>query len=116
MHDSTDNTWLAQKATIEERPFPTNTPLIGGLIARFRSAWNSVATKWYVRPLLQQQNRFNHLTAQQLAEHDAWLAAQDHEQTHLAQQVAQLGSEINSLAQRIEALNQRLDQQDRVDG
>jgi DNA repair exonuclease SbcCD ATPase subunit len=33
--------------------------VIGPAIARFRELWNSVATKWYVRPLIEQQNEIN---------------------------------------------------------
>ena len=43
---------LVEKSRVVERPFTSNVPLAGPFIARFREAWNSVSTKWYVRPLL----------------------------------------------------------------
>lgn len=53
---------LRAKATVTERPFTSPFPLV----AQFRSLWNSIAAKWYVRPLLAQQNEFNQLVAEQL--------------------------------------------------
>lgn len=44
---------------VREQPFTSRLPLIGPLIAWFRDRWNRIATKWYVRPLLEQQVRFN---------------------------------------------------------
>jgi GT2 family glycosyltransferase len=44
---------------VQERPFTSKIPVIGPAIARFRELWNSVATKWYVRPLIEQQNEIN---------------------------------------------------------
>ena len=44
---------------VREQPFRSDKPLIGPLIVRVRSLWNSVATKWYVRPLIRQQNTIN---------------------------------------------------------
>jgi O-antigen chain-terminating methyltransferase len=44
---------------VQEQPFQSRVPLLGPLIAWFRERWNRVATKWYVRPLLHQQQHFN---------------------------------------------------------
>jgi hypothetical protein len=45
--------------TIRERPFVSQLPVLGGLIVTIRELWNSIATKWYVRPIIQQQTDFN---------------------------------------------------------
>jgi O-antigen biosynthesis protein len=45
----------AANAVLEEVQFESRLPLI----ARLRAAWNDVATRWYVRPSLDQQTRFN---------------------------------------------------------
>jgi O-antigen biosynthesis protein len=45
----------AANAVLEEVHFESRLPLI----ARLRAAWNDVATRWYVRPSLDQQTRFN---------------------------------------------------------
>ena len=50
---------LRQRAALEPRQLTSNTPVIGGVIAWFRNTWNSVSTRWYVAPLVQQQNELN---------------------------------------------------------
>ena len=46
---------------VTERPFTSKVPVLGPLIVFIRERWNRVATKWYMRGLLEQQNRFNEL-------------------------------------------------------
>jgi SAM-dependent methyltransferase len=48
-----------EKWNVQELPFESSTPVIGPLLAAFRSAWNSVAAKWHVRRILNQQNAYN---------------------------------------------------------
>ena len=50
-------------AVLEEVQFQSRLPLV----ARLRAAWNDVATRWYVRPSLDQQTRFNLATGRALA-------------------------------------------------
>ncbi|HNT74058.1 MAG TPA: glycosyltransferase family 2 protein [Anaerolineae bacterium] len=67
----------AQRARqINEQPFRSEVPVFGKLIAGFRRMWNNVATRWYVMPMVRQQNEFNTTVVQilnslkaQLAEH-----------------------------------------------
>ncbi|MDX1687892.1 MAG: hypothetical protein R3248_07905 [Candidatus Promineifilaceae bacterium] len=108
--------WLEEKAEIEERPFRSETAVVGPLIARFREMWNSVATKWYVRPLLQQQNNFNRLVVERLHDHDSRLIEQDREQTGaahdmaaLSAQVAQANRRLADLEAEVERLQAKLD-------
>jgi GT2 family glycosyltransferase len=56
-----ENLWsdLQARWDIKERPFHSDAPIVGGGIAAFRHAWNSVSTRWYVLPILQQQIDFN---------------------------------------------------------
>lgn len=100
--------WLMDKAEVKERPFTSQTPVVGGIIAWFRTLWNNVATKWYVRPLLTQQNEYNQLTARALADHDGRLLAQDHDQTDLTRQLAELTMQIKQMNQRLADFDQRL--------
>lgn len=44
---------------IREQPFTSQMPVLAPLIVAFRRLWNSVATKWYVRPMMAQQVQFN---------------------------------------------------------
>jgi GT2 family glycosyltransferase len=57
---------MRERQLLREQPFSSQVPIVGPLIARLRAAWNSVSTKWYVRPLLQQQNEFNQLAATEI--------------------------------------------------
>jgi hypothetical protein len=52
---------LAAEWRIEEVPLRSSLPIVGPLIAAFRNAWNSVAAKWHVRHLFEQQQGFNQL-------------------------------------------------------
>jgi uncharacterized coiled-coil DUF342 family protein len=101
---------------IEEHPFISHIPLLGPLIARFRQGWNNVATTWYVRPLLQQQNDFNRLLAQHLQEIanlyeeiDTYLTQNDRDVTALARQIAELSATMVRLENQLEKLEHRLE-------
>ena len=59
---------LQASAHIRERPFVSHVPIVGRFIAFFREKWNSVAAKWYVRPMLHQQNIFNQTVVQTIRE------------------------------------------------
>jgi len=50
---------LRAQAHIKEEPFTSHLPLVGRLVVFIRKTWNNVAAKWYVRPMLHQQNLFN---------------------------------------------------------
>jgi len=58
---------------VEPKPFISDKPIIGALIAAFRRAWNNVAARWYVQGLLEQQVPFNRLVANVIAMHDQQL-------------------------------------------
>jgi hypothetical protein len=51
---------------IREVPFASQVPVLGKMIVAIRSLWNSMATKWYVRPMIHQQNVFNEQVANYL--------------------------------------------------
>ncbi|HNT74059.1 MAG TPA: hypothetical protein PKH77_03450 [Anaerolineae bacterium] len=46
-------------AVVQEQPFVSNIPFFGKFVVRFRYAWNWMSTKWWVQPMVQQQNVFN---------------------------------------------------------
>lgn len=105
---------LEAQAVVAERPFTSTTPLIGPLIARFRDAWNSIAAKWHVRHILQQQNDFNQLVAQQLREQQVWLRSQ--QQWWHAAETSELLAEIAQLRQQVAELQARLDKLEKRKG
>lgn len=67
---------LSATAVLRERPFASAVPVLGPLIARFRSAWNDIASRWYVGHLMEQQNAFNRLAVEQLARYEIELREQ----------------------------------------
>ena len=72
---------------LEERPFRSAVPLLGPLIARFREVWNNVATKWYVRPLIDQQGDINRRLVSELD--SLWRRVDDQrEEVTAAQEIA----------------------------
>lgn len=92
---------LRRRARLQEYQFTSAVPLIGPLIAWFRHAWNSVATKWYVRPLMAQQTAMNLALVDQLeklqgvaavtaTEMETWFVDEDREQTCLTRHIAEL--------------------------
>jgi GT2 family glycosyltransferase len=90
----------ATNAVLEEVRFRSRLPLV----ARLRTAWNDIATRWYVRPSLDQQTRFN-------------LAAQRAIQTMAEQNTARAAADaLDSalLAWRLDTLNSSDQQQDRT--
>jgi len=100
--------WFYDKAEVQEQPFSSPTRLVGPFIARFRSLWNSVSTKWYVRPLLQQQNRLNRLLVERLHDHELRLVEQDREQTALARDMAELAAQVRQTNRLLASINRRL--------
>ena len=93
---------------VQERPFTSNAPVVGPLIVRLRRFWNNLSTTWYVRPLLQQQNEFNHLLARYLdeltavdAELNGRLTTADQDQIELSRQLAELTYAVNRMNQRL---------------
>ena len=105
---------LQAKDQVQEQPFTSDVPILGPLITRFRQAWNNISTTWYVRPLLQQQNEFNHLMVQYIRslellneEIDARLIDIDRDETALARQVAQLNYALSRLENVLEDMERQ---------
>lgn len=107
-------TMLAVKAQVVEQPFHSDVPLFGPLIARLRGLWNSVATKWYVRPLLQQQNDFNLTVVQRMEVVEEYVlehsSTQDRELTRLQRETAELQLVAAQLKEYVLALDEQLAQ------
>ena len=94
--------------TLQEQPFTSQTPVIGGLIARFRALWNSISTQWYVRPLLHQQNQINQHIATYLHDLDVRLIAQDREQTQLSHDSAEMTAQLVQMNRLLQSIDERL--------
>lgn len=95
---------LRRQATLAEYRFTSTAPLVGGLVARLREAWNSVATKWQVRPLMEQQSEFNRTLVERLARPPGdeasceLLASQDRALTGINRDVALLDAGMRAMA------------------
>jgi GT2 family glycosyltransferase len=99
---------------VVERPFASTTPLIGPLLARFRSVWHGVAGKWALRHVIQQQNDINRQIVTRLQLMDERLVAQDQAHSQLVYDVAEMGlqlAQMNRLLQSIDERLARLEQQ-----
>lgn len=64
--DRVDN--LRARSRLAEPGFASGAPIVGPLVIRVRRAWNWMSTKWYVRPIAEQQTEFNVLAAEALRE------------------------------------------------
>ncbi len=88
---------LQRQAEVRERPFRSTVPVIGPAIAWLRARWSDLVARWYVLPMVEQQNAFNRLVVSQLAELEARLVAQDRQQTELIHRLAALTAELARL-------------------
>jgi hypothetical protein len=111
---------LERKWAVQERPFVSHTPIIGWLIVAIRTAWNNVSTRWYVLPLLQQQNEVNRLLVNQLQEQwemlellHSRLIAQSREQSEMIHDMAAMELQLRQLQQKIAQLTARLEQEEK---
>jgi hypothetical protein len=107
---------LKEKWHVQEKPFESPTPVIGPLIARFREAWNSVSTKWFVRRLFQQQNEYNWLVLgrfeqlqRRMDELDTRMIENDRDETALARELGQLTYAVVRLEKRLAEMETRLE-------
>ncbi len=105
----TDENWLMGKSQVKELPFHSELPVAGKLISWFRETWNNVAAKWYVRPMLVQQNEFNRLMVQYLQDLDARLIAQDREQTTAVHDMAEITVHLTQMNHLLKSIDQRLE-------
>ena len=85
---------LESRAWVHEAAFQSQAPIIARLIVTARTLWNWMSTKWYVLPMLQQQNSFNVAAAQMIR--DLWML----NRTQL--------TTICLLQERVEALEARI--------
>lgn len=92
---------LESRWLVREQPFVSRAPLIGRLIAAFRSTWNSVSTRWYVLPLLQQQVEFNGAVARAVAALAREISAQ---KTGSLAAPAIIGERLVALEERLQRL------------
>jgi len=108
MSEFDDPLW--RQAYVQERPFTSQTPIVGNLLVWLRTRWLNMAARWYVRPLIQQQNQLNRQFLAHMQALDGWLITQDRDQAILQRETAVLTTQLVSLRQQMEAAAQRLAQ------
>lgn len=100
---------LHGRARLKEHTFTSHVRLVGPLIAWFRATWNSVSTRWYVQPLLQQQGEFNALTARLLDEVGRALRMISIQAEEDAKAVTDMARTLTEVRWRLDELERRLD-------
>jgi len=103
--DETRLARLSAAAELRERPFVSAVPLVGPFIAAFRTAWNNIASRWYLGHLMTQQNAFNRLAVAEMERLERELREQ---MVLLEEQVVvgvELREEIDRLQARLAELN-----------
>jgi len=101
-------------AFVQEQPFVSNVPFLGKIIVRLRYAWNWMSTKWYVQPLVEQQNTFNEWVMRLLREIVLLLrslqdkASTEGQRDSLADEVVQLQQEVQELRAQVITLQAHL--------
>lgn len=98
-------TELQARARIQERPFVSHAPVVGRLITFIRSTWNNVATRWFVLPMVHQQNAFNQTVVQTFRE---LIHTQDQLSARLDEIKDHLDTRIDEANQYLEQVEERL--------
>jgi len=101
---------LRAKGHLSELPFVSGVPVVGPLIVRIRRLWNWMSTKWYVQPLVQQQNAFNALVIESLRAIDLSLQAVEASVSERERQTTQQHVDLVRLEQRMRRIEERLAQ------
>jgi hypothetical protein len=81
---------------LSEFEFESSVPLLGPAIARLRALWYSVAARWAVRHLTQQQQELNRHYQRRIEEQEAV-------NVHAVRSLASLSQEVSRLIQQVES-------------
>jgi len=98
----------SERWVLEEKPFTSSVPVVGGVIVGFRSAWNSVAAKWYIRRIAQQHTRFNLLFAQLIDHLNSRLVSDSKENSEFSHDIAEMTVLLTSIKHSLESLEERI--------
>lgn len=93
---------------LKERPFQSSVPVIGGLIVGIRNTWNSVAAKWYIRPIVEQQNQYNRLFTELVDHFNKQLVDDARENSDISHDIAEISALLTSMNRSLDSLDKRL--------
>ncbi len=92
---------LRRRSVWQEYQFKSQTPVVGPLIAWFRSAWHGVAGKWAIRFIAQQQSTFNLELITELSDANESMAMNDQDLVRLTRSVAELTQQVIQLQRAV---------------
>lgn len=98
-----------QEWVISEVPFTSRARHVGPLIVRVRTAWNSIATRWYVLPIVQQINIALAEVQRRLLDITQASAGVDRDHSAVVRHLAETQLQIARLEERLALLEGRLD-------
>ena len=98
-----------QEWRISEVPFTSKARHVGSLIVRLRTAWNGIATRWYVLPIVQQINVTFGEIRRRLSDVSQWITDIDRDQAALVRALAEARLQIARLEERLSVLEERSD-------
>ena len=91
---------LAENQTLHEHVFTSAVPVLGPVIVSIRNLWNSVSTKWYVRPILAQQNIINAQLVSYLQNLELRLQGQSRDVTENIRELTTLAEHLAQVERR----------------
>lgn len=103
-------TELQARVRVQERPFVSHAPVVGRLIVFIRQAWNNVAARWFVLPMVHQQNAFNQTVVQAFRE---LIHVQDQFSVQLDETRRHLDARMDETSRYLEQIEERLIGSDR---
>lgn len=95
---------LRAQVHVEQRPLRSSLPLVAGL----RNLWYSIAARWGVQQVVDQQNEVNRLILTALDDHTdqtEWLRLQDAQLTDQARQIAELTARVKRLEENLKSMS-----------
>jgi GT2 family glycosyltransferase len=91
-------------AQVQPRPFRSAVPAVGPAIAAARAAFNWVSTRWYLAPILEQQNRLNAEVVEALERVEAQLDRLERQEEVQAAWLVEIDRDLMVVARRVAEL------------
>lgn len=104
----TMNDELEPLRRLPEHRFTSDLPGLGPLVARFRELWLSVAARWYVFPLIEQQSKLNAGTARMIDQVASELENTCQELETMRDELGLVSQELDATQRATAALRQDL--------
>ncbi len=113
--DKSDLAQISAMASVQAKPFQSELPLIGGLVAFLRDLWSRIAVKPFVAPLLDQQNDINKLLVERFSDSIRMLEEKDQLQSDRVVSMSDSAAQIRKLNETFIQLDRRIELLERKD-